>query len=235
MRAYAEYQARYAHTIRESDKVLIELVRAVVGDRPASLLDMGCSTGNLLGHLCRTMPNLSLTGADIVESIIAECRADPRLEGVEFLALDALDLDIQREFDVVVANAVLMFFAPDEFEQAVAGLGALLRSGGLLVAFDFFHPFDQEVAIVETSASFPEGLRYFFRSESQTRRALEMAGLVDPVFRPFSVPLDLERPRDRADISTWTVRTDAADRLSFRGTVFQPWCHLTATVPRSLM
>ena len=56
LREYNAYQAKYAHEIRESDKVLIELVRAIVkghdnAEGRLRLLDVGCSTGNLLLHL----------------------------------------------------------------------------------------------------------------------------------------------------------------------------------------
>src|SRR5262245_62084252 len=50
---YDVYQDRYRNSIRESDKVLIEMIRSVVEGRSASLLDIGCSTGNLLRHIKR--------------------------------------------------------------------------------------------------------------------------------------------------------------------------------------
>jgi hypothetical protein len=56
--SYDIYQKRYRDSIRESDKVLIELIRSVIGGRSASLLDVGCSTGNLLRHVKRLLPAL---------------------------------------------------------------------------------------------------------------------------------------------------------------------------------
>lgn len=48
---YNVYQAKYAKQMRESDKVLVALIRDVVEKRgsigrPLRLLDVGCSTGN---------------------------------------------------------------------------------------------------------------------------------------------------------------------------------------------
>lgn len=67
LRDYNAYQKKYAGQIRESDKVLIQLVREIA-ERSGSLeerfrlLDIGCSTGNLLLHLKHAFPSMELTG-----------------------------------------------------------------------------------------------------------------------------------------------------------------------------
>jgi SAM-dependent methyltransferase len=227
MRVYSDYQRRYAETLRESDRVLVDLVREHA--RPgASLLDMGCSTGNLLGHLKRLTPELELHGADVVASVIEDCRADPALAGIEFHTLDMLDLDLDRRFDIVTANAALMFFTPEEFARALAQLGTIVAPGGHLIAFDYVHPFDQQIALVETSSAFPEGLKLFFRGEGVVDEALAAGGFEAGSYRAFEIPIDLPRPDDRSAIKTWTRRTDDGVGLSFRGTLFQPWCHFVA-------
>src|SRR3954452_23636356 len=83
MRIYSEYQERYATSPRESDKVLIELVRQHAPDG-GSLLDMGRSTGFLLLHLSRLLPGRELHGPDRPVAVAPACRADERLEGIEF-------------------------------------------------------------------------------------------------------------------------------------------------------
>jgi ubiquinone/menaquinone biosynthesis C-methylase UbiE len=221
MRAYAEYQQRYADTLRESDKVLIELVRAQGG---ASLLDVGCSTGNLLVHLSRLLPELELHGADLVEDIIEANRA--ALPSIEFHVANMLDLQLGRTFDVVVVNASLMFFTPGELRTALSELARVVAPGGALLGFDYVQPFDQELEIVETSAAFPDGLRLFTRSERTMREAFAAGGLVEPVFAPFALALDLPRP-DPGSIRTWTP----APGMSFRGSLYQPWCHFAARKP----
>jgi SAM-dependent methyltransferase len=225
MRAYAGYQQRYAETLRESDKLLIEHVRAHA--RPgATLLDMGCSTGNLLLHLSRLLPELSLHGADLVAEIVEADRCDEALAGIEFHVANMLELELGRTFDIVTVNASLMFFTPDEFQVALTQLAAVLEPGGVLVGFDFVQPFEQELEIVETSSGFPAGLRMFMRSERAVREAFAAAGLVAPVFEPFEIALELPRP-EPTSVQTWTP----APGLSFRGALFQPWCHFTARKP----
>jgi SAM-dependent methyltransferase len=230
MRAYEQYQARYSTTVRESDRVLLDTVARLASERdgPVSLLDLGCSTGNLLLHLKRLHPELELTGGDIVAEIIEGCRSNPELEGIDFAEMDMLALDQDARFDLVVTNAALMFFTEEELRQALHSLGGVVKPDGFLVAFDFFHPFEQEVAIVERSRSFPEGLKFHFRSYRLIREALADAGFEEPELRPFEIPIDLPRPGDLADITSWTERSADGRGMSFRGTIFQPWCHLTA-------
>jgi len=229
MEQYSEYQKRYAQKIRESDKVLIEILRSCLGtDARKSLLDLGCSTGNLLLHLKRALPNLEFHGADIVSSIIEENKANPMLVGIEFTKQDMLNLTNDRQYDVVVTNASLMFFDDQEFERVIRNIGSLLTSGSLYIAFDLFHPFEQEVMIVERSKLHPCGLKFYFRSYSTVRAAIAKAGFVAPDFRFFSMPIDIPRPTDLSDITSYTVQTDREERLSFRGTLYQPWCHLVA-------
>jgi methylase of polypeptide subunit release factors len=78
---YTEYQQRYAIEPRESDRVLIGHVAAALAGRPAGagpprVLDIGCSTGNLLRHLARALPHAELWGGELMpEALVAAKRS----------------------------------------------------------------------------------------------------------------------------------------------------------------
>lgn len=226
---YAAYQQRWASEVRQSDRVLIELVRelAAQADRPLRVLDVGCSTGNLLLHLKHEVPGLELVGGDMVPSILEDCRRDPNLAGIRFEELDLLDLGCEGAYDVVVVNAVLYLFSDEEYERALASAGRALAPGGTLLVYDFFHPFEQDLTILERSATHPEGLVLHFRPISWASAALDRAGFAEAEFRPFEIPIELPRPDDDAYILSYT-RPSEGRNLLFRGTLFQPWCHLVA-------
>ena len=224
MAHYIAYQKRYAKNIRESDKVLLDLIARAPNAK--TLLDIGCSTGNLLRHIHKAFPALALTGGDLSDVQLQECRNDAELRGIRFEALDIRHLP-PRRFDVVVANAILYGFADEDFRAALRSMGGALNPGGRLLIFDFSHPFAQDVAIVERTQGFPDGHPLHFRPRATWEAALAAAGCSDVQIRPFEIPVDL--PGQGADsVASYTLKTADAQRLLFRGIIFQPWSHIVA-------
>jgi SAM-dependent methyltransferase len=227
--SYDIYQKRYRDSIRESDKVLIELIRSVIGGRSASLLDVGCSTGNLLRHVKRLLPGLRLTGGDLSKSAIEQCRADPELSGVTFDFYNMLDLAGAGQFDVIVANAVAFSLDWSGYRQALASVFSALKPGGHYFAFEFLHSFElQDVTIVETSDWHPQGIQLCFRPMVKVRALLTELGFDKIEFYPFELPIDLPFPGYEAHVSTYTRKDEHGLRMAFRGILYQPWCHVVA-------
>ena len=225
---YSAYQQKYAEQIRESDRVVVDIVRELAaGEQGVRVLDVGCSTGNLLRHLKNLVPGLDLTGADLTPEVLDGCRADPELEGISFEEMDLLDLPEGR-FDVVISNAVLYLMSDEEYERAAASVAAALRPGGSFVAFDFFHEFEQELEIRETSRTHPRGLMLHFRPRASAARVFREAGFEATDFRPFEIPIDLPRHPDDGELISYTRAGADGERLLFRGALYQPWCHLVA-------
>lgn len=231
MARYRDYQARYASRMRESDRVLIEWLRASLPSGDADLLDVGCSTGNLLIHLHNQMPELRLSGTDLSAETIAANATNPDLSQIRFETADIVQAKVDGAFDVITCNAIFFSLDDAELSAALGNLRQALRPGGQLFAFDWFHGHDdQQLTIVERSREFPNGLRITARPENQVRALMDAAGFDSVEFRPFSMPFDLERPVDPSDVTTYTVATAETSRLSFRGALFQPWCHMRGQV-----
>ncbi|MGI9538875.1 MAG: class I SAM-dependent methyltransferase [Miltoncostaeaceae bacterium] len=226
---YRIYQQRYAETPRESDRALVELVdRLVVDVEEPRVLDVGCSTGNLLRHLGRGVPAARLSGGDLMEAHLEEARRDPALEGVSLRRMDLLDLGVEEAFDIVIANAVIYLFDGETLGNALSSIATALRPGGAFVAFDFVHPFEQELAVHESSATHPDGITLHMRSERTLDRAMAGAGLRLEEVNPFEIGIDLPPPGDPAETTSRTIATADGRRLLFRGTLFQPWAHIVA-------
>jgi len=228
---YNAYQAKYAQQIRESDKIIIELVRKITdrndSEGPIRLLDIGCSTGNLLLHLKRLLPGLALTGGDLAESSLDVCRANPELKGVAFKLMDLFELP-EASYDIITVNAVLYMMEDAQFTAALRSMAAALVPGGTMIAFDFFHAFPHDLHIMEISSSHPEGLRLRFRPITKVKSMLAEARFKGATFRPFTLPIDLPPSGGPDDLITYTITAADGKKLPFRGTLFQPWCHLTA-------
>lgn len=215
------YQARYRAQPKESDKVVLRLLNGLTGD----LLDIGCSNGNLLKHIRAAHPAFRLHGGDLSPLRVETCRSDPELAGITFDVMDAMELP-RASFDVVISNAVLCLLNRESYTRAIRSIYAALRPGGRFITFDWMHPFGQDLAITEQTDEIPEGITLYFRSFTTVRNILAAAGFQGLDFRPFEMPFDLPLDHSKA-ITTHTVNTDAG-RMSFRGVLNQPWCHLVS-------
>jgi SAM-dependent methyltransferase len=229
---YSAYQRHYADSPRESDKVLIDLVRRIVtetGRDSLRVLDVGCSTGNLLMHLRRNLPRLELTGGDLMAYVVEECRANDKLQGIHFELMDILDIPSARPFDVIIANAVLYLFEDEQLDRIVGSVAKALGSGGHFLAFDFCHDYPQRIQIIEKSSSHPEGLPIHFRPAEAFTRAFSAHGFSGAEYHPFRIGIDLHPSRNPGEeLNTFTRQTTSGERLLFRGALFQPWCHIVA-------
>lgn len=226
---YNAYQEKYSSTIRESDKVIIEKVKERLAECRSDIpkvLDIGCSTGNLLLHLHRLVPGPEYVGGDLAQSSLDECRANPDLATVTFTEMNIMELP-ENSFDVIVVNAVVYMFDDEQYATALASLHKALRPGGAVIMYDFAHPFThQNLTIYETTVFRPEGIRLCFRPMPRVRAAAELAGFCSTEFAPFELPIDLEQPGHDEEVVTYTQRKEGGERLMFRGALYQPWCHI---------
>lgn len=228
---YVEYQKQYRRNMRESDKVTIALIKDnLPAGEDVTLLDIGCHNGNLLYHLKKALPALRMTGGDLFEGVIDGCRADPDLAGIDFQVMDVTKLDCPP-MDFIVASAVLFRFDDAQHQTVWENIYRSLKPGGIAVTFDFYNPFRQTLRIVDETETHPDGLILTFRSQQSVRTRLREIGFTDINFQMFEIPIDLELQDPTDPIYTHTRRSADGKRLQFRGSLYQPWCHLVARKP----
>lgn len=239
-RRYLDYQGKYLTQPRESDKVFLrrlDLLGNKVSEsqqKPLRILDVGCSNGNLLRRIKDSFPQFDLVGIDLSADAIAGCKKMEELKGrgIQFFVGSALELStmFKEEFDLVIANAMVHCLSLNEFKVAIEQFAHALKPAGQFWAFDGFHPFNQEIEIIERSTYCNQhGMPIYYRSYSGVSNVLQQIGFESVEFQPFEMPFDLHRPEDDfSTLGTHTVKTEDGTRLSMRGTLFQPWCHLFA-------
>lgn len=112
-------EARFCHT------------RLTPGSR---VLDAGCGTGRVATWLAEQ--GHTVTGADVDASMLDEARRRaPSLDWVHYDLAEIRRAGLEPGFDMVVAAGnVIPLLAEGTEADVVAGLAALLRPGGLLVA-----------------------------------------------------------------------------------------------------
>ena len=127
----SEYDRRWRNYTERS---LAETLRRIPPTPGASILDIGCGTGNLLRRLASRSPAL-LAGADISVGMLAVARRSLS-ERTLVTGGDALALPFRRTtFDVVVSSSSFHFW-PDPV-AALVEIRRVLRSGGTLVITDW--------------------------------------------------------------------------------------------------
>ena len=234
---YNQYQNKHRETIRESDRILVDWVKEILDkksdtEKPLNILDIGCSTGNLLFHIKKNIiGNYTLTGGEVVESSLEQCLQDEDLKGIQFEKMDILNLP-KDSYDIIIANGVLTTLDANEYKKSLISIANSLQHNGHFLLFDYACPFDQDLEIIERTKYHPHGLRLFFLSYGSMRTAYEEAGLSIKNFAPFSMPIDLPHPEQDDDLTSYTHKDEKGNRMCFRGSLFQPWCHIQAELKK---
>jgi ubiquinone/menaquinone biosynthesis C-methylase UbiE len=142
-----------------SHRALIRRIRAVAGDRPVKVLDVGCGTGQFAARLRRAVPGVRVWGVDLVADMLNKGADRWRLhaDGVQPVQGDSERLpfaDGTFEF-ITCANS---FHHYPHQDRAVAEMHRVLRPGGRLMIIDGYRDapwgwfiYDVCVAAVEGS------------------------------------------------------------------------------------
>ncbi len=236
-KTYSDFQRRYFENPKESDKKIARLLLAALremrlGGRPPRILDLGCSTGNLLRHLKAYDLVADLNGYDLMAAAIENCRRDRSLDGINFEVVDVLDLPANPQFDVITMNSVTYLFDDEKYSRLAVRLAEALSPRGVFIGYEMVFPGDRQEVHIEKSIGHPEGLRIIQRSEKNTVSAFIEAGFADIEIMPFEIPIDMPKPAPNGtddDLTTYTVRDDKTNRrLMYRGPMYQPWSHIVA-------
>ena len=104
---------------------LVELLSPKAGER---ILDVGCGTGHLTQDIASY--GSEVVGIDSAETMIL--RSHQNYPNLQFVVVDAAELEFTEEFDAVFSNAVLHWIMPPE--KVIAGIWKALKPSGRFVA-----------------------------------------------------------------------------------------------------
>lgn len=102
-------------------------------DRVATLVDLGCGTGNLLVEIAKRRPSAQLVGIDPSAVLLGKARRRAELAGVTFLEGTVERIPVGE----ASADAVLSMLVLQEFSDRALALNAMVRAtraGGVIAA-----------------------------------------------------------------------------------------------------
>jgi ubiquinone/menaquinone biosynthesis C-methylase UbiE len=160
-----------------SHRALIRRIKAVSGDRPVRILDVGCGTGVFAARLRAALPNARVWGVDLVSEMLTRGKARWRQHASKVLPVQG---DSERlpfasgSFDVVTcANS---FHHYPRQDRAVAEMHRVLRNGGRLMLIDGYRDAPWGYFIYEVCVAAREGAIHHAKKQ-ELREMFTQAGL----------------------------------------------------------
>lgn len=126
----------FARLSEDRDLGIRDLLARSLPSSGATMLDVGCGDGTLLGDVQHRWPDVALTGLDLQPERIAEARS--KVPDATFVVASADELPFDdRTFDVVTAITLMSSLPTQAMEtDAAREITRVMRPGGWLVWFD---------------------------------------------------------------------------------------------------
>lgn len=160
-----------------SHRVLIRRIKAVAGDRPCRVLDVGCGTGQFATRIRAALPSARVWGIDLTSEMLSRGAPRWRHHAGEVIPVQG---DSERlpfasgSFDFVTcANS---FHHYPRQARAVAEMHRVLRPGGRLLIIDGYRDAPWGWFIYDVCVTFREG-EVHHASARRFRELLAGAGL----------------------------------------------------------
>ncbi len=127
---------QFAHVQREAAGWLM----AALSKEPATILEIGCGTGNLTSLLTERFPAAQITALDFAETMVEQARN--KVGGSERICFHCVDAEAfirstTERYDLVVSNATLQWF--NDLPTTLRHIASLLTAQGM-AALSLFGP-----------------------------------------------------------------------------------------------
>ncbi len=220
---YIYLEEDYYKNEKEVFIFLINILKKYAKDN-FSLLDLGCSRGELLYHIQNQIPNHStLFGLDYSEDLIKNAKEQEFLSEINFKVGDAQDFNLERKFDFIICNGTVGYF--DSLDNLFKMLKKHLNRGGVALVAHLFNEFDIDVQVKYRNN------KYFNQFEAgwnvhainTAKIALEDSKLLLKDTHKFHLSFDDKPKKDPA--RSWTSYVDGEKKfLNGLGQVFDLIC-----------
>lgn len=137
--AVNQYDENVRKVIPHYDEIyeqIFSVITTYCGDKPLTVLDTGCGTGNF-GAMALNRLNLSeLVLCDPSEKMLADAQKKLANQGCEFYCIGSEKLEFSNRFDIVTAIQSHHYFDRVTRETAVKNCFNALKPGGIFICFE---------------------------------------------------------------------------------------------------
>jgi len=203
---YIYFEEDYYKNKKDMFSFLIDILKKHTKDN-FSLLDLGCSRGELLYHIQNDIPNHSkLFGLDYSEDLINNAKEQDFLNDIDFKVGDAQDFELDRKFDFIVCAGTVGYF--DSLDNFFKMVQKHLKKGGVALVFHLFNEFDVDVQVRYRNNKFFNQFEpgWNIHSINTAKNVLEGVKLSLKDTHKFQLSFDDEQKDDPA--RSWTSYVD---------------------------
>lgn len=198
---------------KEYFKFIANIASPFLNNDSVSAIDIGCATGDFVYFLRSQFPNISLSGMDVDEELLA--RANQEVEGVNFIYGDITKDELPGKFDVIFLNGVHSIF--DDFIWLENLLELMSSDDARVFVFGLFNPEDLDVLIKSRPAATDEKWEtgWNLYSKKSVLSFLDRRGF-DGTYSDFEIGLDLKKKSDDP-LRSWTETLIDGKRIIVNG------------------
>ena len=179
------------HTPKEYFKFILKEIDFEFA-KNASVLDVGCATGDFLWFMGENFPDAKLVGVDIDDELIQRARGE--VPNADFIRANIIEDKLDQRFDLIFMLGVHMIF--DEIEEWLDPMVGLLKrqKNSTVNIFGMFNPEDLDVIIRSRSSSSdgPWETGWNVVSKKSVRDYCENKGW-ECSFKDFQIEIDIEK------------------------------------------
>tara|TARA_B100000315_G_scaffold255661_1_gene299605 strand:- start:603 stop:1313 length:711 start_codon:yes stop_codon:yes gene_type:complete len=191
---------------KEVQKFLAKIILQIPLSKEASLLDVGCATGEFIYYLKSQDPNMKLYGMDISEKMVLHARK--MVKGTQFRIQSILNPPLWsgENFDFVVCNGVLSIF--DDIEEQLRNLIMTAAPDGRVLVSDQFNedPIDLIMRYRRASEAVGEWETGWNCFSQRTIENIARSFKKNVRWHEFRLPFSIDKGED--PMRSWTIKTE---------------------------
>ena len=191
---------------KENHKFLSKIILQIPLSKEASLLDVGCATGEFIYYLKSQDPNMKLYGMDISEKMVLHARK--MVKGTQFRIQSILNPPLWsgENFDFVVCNGVLSIF--DDIEEQLRNLIMTAAPDGRVLVSDQFNedPIDLIMRYRRASEAVGEWETGWNCFSQRTIENIARSFKKNVRWHEFRLPFSIDKGED--PMRSWTIKTE---------------------------